>query len=114
MSIRNQQKALINEFTLAEGLFLSRGNTLIEIEGEPLMGGGIAGIELKSSFQLGFAAGKIPVVFHLVGAQVRMRARQCGIELQSRIKIARDFSFALSASVVRPFSLGSAESSFKN
>src|ERR1700687_5149377 len=53
-----------------------------EVLAEPLMGGGVAGIQLKGFSELGFAAGKIPTIFHLVGSQVRMWACECGIEFQ--------------------------------
>src|SRR5260370_12863938 len=54
-----------------------------EALGKPLMGGGVAGIELKRLSELSLAAGKIPTVLHLVDTQIRMRARQCRIEFQS-------------------------------
>src|SRR6266849_9396438 len=54
-----------------------------EVLGKPLMGGGVAGIKFKGLSEFGLAAGKIPVVLTLVGSQVRMRTRECGIELQS-------------------------------
>ena len=54
-----------------------------KVLGEPLMGGGIVGIECKGLPEFGLAASKIPIVFHLVAAENGVRMSQTGIQTKS-------------------------------
>src|SRR5579863_3466016 len=58
---------------------------------EPLMGGGVAGIEGESFSEFGLAGRKIPVELHLVGTQIGMRTRQRGVKFEGLLR--RSFGF---------------------